>query len=223
MPGSVGLGPLRVGRRSRGQAARGRGGERERHAGQRLGELPEAPRHEAVLRGGAAADERRVAALLLEAVGADEAVAGEVLRRGVQRREGAHVLALGEDPVPDGAQDVHEAAARPRLEVRRGVARVDGHRPDRRSSLREAALELGREQQVRELRLAVRAPGVVGAALPVEVVEVDLADPVAGRGDRHDAVADLRQQQVREREVAEVVRADLQLEPVAGAPLGQSP
>ena len=177
----------------------------------------------AVLRGAAAADERRVAALLLEAVGADEAVAGEVLRRGVQRREGAHVLALGEDAVSDGAQDVHQAAARPRLEVRGGVAGVHGHRADRRPGIGEAALELGREEEVRELRLAVRAPRVVGAALPVEVVEVDLADPVAGRGDGDDAVADLRQQEVREREVAEVVRADLQLEPVGGARARGSP
>ena len=61
----------------------------------------------AVLRGGAAADERRVAALLLEAVRPDEAVAGQVLRRGVQRRQRAHVLALGEDAVADRHEDVH--------------------------------------------------------------------------------------------------------------------
>ena len=39
------------------------------------------------------------------------------------------------------------------------------------------------------------------------------------RGDGHDAVADVRQEQVREREVAEVVGADLHLEAVGGAPL----
>ena len=200
------------------------GAERERHAGERLGELPEPPRHEAVLRVGAL----RPTSVgwprcSLEAVRADEAVAGEVLRRGVQRRQGAHVLALGEEAVPDGPQDVHEAAARAATGGSWRRSRVDGHRADRRSRLGEAALELRREQEVRELRLAVGAPRVVGAALPVEVVEVDLADPVAGRGDRDDAVGDLREQQVREREVAEVVRADLHLEAVGGAPPRESP
>ena len=37
-------------------------------------------------------------------------------------------------------------------------------------------------------------------------------------GDGHDAVADVRQQEVRQRERTEVVRADLQLEAVGGAP-----
>ena len=36
------------------------------------------------------------------------------------------------------------------------------------------------------------------------------------RGDRHDAVADAADQEAREREVPEVVRAELQLEPVGG-------
>ena len=44
-----------------------------------------------------------------------------------------------------------------------------------------------------------------------------LAEAVAGRGDRHDAAGDVLEQQVGEREVAEVVGAELQLEAVGGA------
>ena len=55
------------------------------------------------------------------------------------------------------------------------------------------------------------------ALLGVEIVEVELGGPVRARGDHDDAVGDLGQQQVGEREVAEVVGAELQLEAVLGA------
>jgi hypothetical protein len=85
--------------------------------------------------------------------------------------------------------------------------------------LAQAPLELAREQEVGELGLAVGAPRLVAALLPIEVVEPDLAHAVRAGGDHDDAVADPRQQQVREREVAEVVGADLHLEAVGGARL----
>ena len=96
-----------------------------------------------------------------------------------------------------------------------------GHRADVRAGLGQAALQLGREEQVGELGLAVGGPALVAAAVPVEVVEADLADPVRDRRDSDDALADPRQQQVGQREVAEVVGADLQLEAVLCARLGR--
>src|SRR5699024_3713101 len=69
-----------------------------------------------------------------------------------------------------------------------------------------------------ELGLGVGARGPVGAALPVGVVEVDRADAVGEGGDGDHAAHDLRQQQVGQREVAEVVGAELELEPVGRAP-----
>src|SRR6202011_1881447 len=64
---------------------------------------------------------------------------------------------------------------------------------------------------------AVGAPGLVGLALPVEVIEVDPAHPVPRGGDGDHASGDNVQQQVGQREVAEVVGAELELEAVDGA------
>ncbi len=111
--------------------------------------------------------------------------------------------------------ELHEPAAAVRLEVGRGVAGVGGHREHGRARLREAALQLGGEQQVGQLGLAVGRPAAVPPALPVEVVEVDPAGAVGAGGDRDDPSRDVRQQEVREGEVAEVVGAELQLEAVA--------
>src|SRR3954447_14484159 len=75
-----------------GASLTGRGrGEPERHAGQLLGAPPQVPRGVGVLGGAAAAHERRVPALLLEAVRADVAPAGDVLGGGVERRQGPHL------------------------------------------------------------------------------------------------------------------------------------
>ena len=136
------------------------------------------------------------------------------------RRPGPLVAALGEDPVADRHQAVLERVAGAALQLGRGVARVRGDGADGRAGLGEPALELEHEQQVGELGLAVGGPALVGAPLPVEVLEVDLAHPVRAGGDLHDAVADVLEQQPGEREVAEVVGADLGLEPVLGAALG---
>jgi hypothetical protein len=86
----------------------------------------------------------------------------------------------------------------------------------------EAALELEREQQVGQLRLAVRRPAPVAPSLPVQVIEPDRAEPVGRGGDGDDALGDERQQQVGEGEGTEMVRAELELEAVGRTPLGHS-
>ena len=107
------------------------------------------------------------------------------------------------------------------LQVGRGVAGVGGERADGRARLVEPALELEREEQVGELGLPVGAPARVAAALPVEVVEVDRARCGARRRRRSTTRSvTCGQQQVGQREVAEVVGAELHLEAVRGALLG---
>ena len=82
----------------------------------------------------------------------------------------------------------------------------------------ESALELEREQQVGELAVAVRLAGVVRPRMPVQIVEVDLSACVGVRGDRDDPAGDVRQQQIGQDEVTEMVRADLALEAIGGSP-----
>ena len=67
----------------------------------------------------------------------------------------------------------------------------------------------------------VRDPRVVRRALEVRIVEIDVGEPVPGRAQHHDARAftEHRQEQLREQEVAHVVRSDLELEPVGGLAL----
>ena len=130
-----------------------------------------------------------MAALLAEAVGADVGVAGQVLGRGEERGQRAHLLALGEHAVADGHERVLHDVLGAVLEVGRRVAGVRAGHADARARLVEAALELGHEEQVGELGLPVGAPARVAAALPVEVVEVDRAHAVRARGDDDHAVA----------------------------------
>jgi hypothetical protein len=77
-------------------------------------------------------------------------------------------------------------------------------------------IELDGEQAVGRLGLAVGLPFVV-ASLELQVVEADRRDLVPGRGKRDDACAAVarqrRPQQVREREVAEVVVANCASQP----------
>jgi hypothetical protein len=91
-----------------------------------------------------------------------------------------------------------------------------GDRAHGAARLRQAPLQLAGEEQVGQLGLAVDAPAVVAVALPVEVVEAHPADPVRARGDGHDAAGDVPQQEVGQREVPEVVGAELRLEAVDG-------
>ena len=82
-----------------------------------------------------------------------------------------------------------------------------------------AAGELLGEEQVGELRLPVRAPGAV-LPLGLQVVEVHPADARRGAAQRHHprriGPPDEREQPGRQREVAEHVGAELELEPVGG-------
>ena len=82
-----------------------------------------------------------------------------------------------------------------------------------------AAGELLGEQQVRELRLPVRAPRAV-LLLTLQVVEVHPADARRGAAQRHDprrlGSPDEREEPGRQREVTEHVGAELELEPVGG-------
>ena len=107
------------------------------------------------------------------------------------------------------------------LEVRRGVARVGGQRAHVGAGLGQAALELEGEEEVGELGLAVGAPALVAALLPVEVVEADLAHAVRAR---RTTVTTRSVTWGSSRFVSakwpEVVRPDLQLEAVLGPTLG---
>src|SRR5437667_258020 len=80
------------------------------------------------------------------------------------------------------------------------------------------AVELEGKEQVRQLRLSVGAPAAV-AALGLEVVEVDAAHAVRAAAHSHHprvvAAGHPVEQQAGEREVGEVVGAELELEPVA--------
>ena len=91
-----------------------------------------------------------------------------------------------------------------------------GVRLHRRPGGGEPTLQLAGEQQVGQFRLAVGRPREVRPRLPVEILQADVADEVHPRRHRDHAVGDLRQQQVGQREVAEVVGADLAFEPVDG-------
>ena len=158
-------------------------------------------------------------ALLHEAIGPDERATGQVGdRRGVQRRQGTHVGALGEDPVADRhRRPLVEVSGARELQVRGGVARVGGVALQRATGLHGAPIELEGEHQVGEFRLAVGKPVVVGA-LALEVVELDGAHPVPGTRYRDDPRRrrgqELPQQQPGQGEMAEVVRAELAFEAV---------
>ena len=85
----------------------------------------------------------------------------------------------------------------------------------------EPPFELDREEDVQRLRLPVRVPRLVVASFEIEIVEIGFADVVTGRRHVHDARRrsgeQRRDNEVREQEVPEVVRAELELEPVGGA------
>ncbi len=86
---------------------------------------------------------------------------------------------------------------------------------------RAAAIGAEREQRVRGLRLAVRDPAVVRAALEVRIFEVDLTAHVTARREGDDARAvradESGPQTLGELEVADVVRRELALVATRGA------
>ena len=125
-------------------------------------------------------------------------------------------VGLGDRRVADLHQRLHDAALAG-LQVRRGVARMRcGHEQ------RRTAGQLGGEEQVGELALAVGPPRVVGP-LAHQVVEGDAADPVGAAGDDHDpgVLAEEGEQAAGQREVTEVVGAELQLEAIGGQRAGR--
>ena len=92
------------------------------------------------------------------------------------------------------------------------------HRVRVHARVAETALELQGEQHVGRLRLPVRLPWLVLARVVVGIVPTDPGDRWPLRADVHDArwrASDQRRhEQVGEQEVAEVVRAELQLETI---------
>ena len=101
---------------------------------------------------------------------------------------------------------------------------MSGKREHRHTRGIESALQLGREQQVGQLALAVGGPWLMAVAIH-EVVEVETsAHAVGHRRDAHDARPrpghESGQEQAGEGEVPEVVSAELQLESVSGRAMG---
>jgi hypothetical protein len=103
------------------------------------------------------------------------------------------------------------------------AARMRGHCGRRGVHLLEFCIQHLREQQIRELGLAVGGHPPVS---PVgrQVVEVDVAAPVGWARQHHHAGSADRQQQVEhetgEREVAQMIGAEVGLESIRRLPLG---
>ena len=162
-----------------------------------------------------------MAALLAGAVGTD---VGAALEAGLggreQRGQRAHLFALRDELVRDPHHQAVEQRRRGTLQVRRGVAGVRGQALHGRALTAQSPVELQREEQVRQLRLSVRAPAEV-VAVAVQVVEGDPAHLVRGARERHDtrvlAALHRVQEQRGEQEVPEVVGAELKLEAVRRA------
>ena len=98
-------------------------------------------------------------------------------------------------------------------------ARVRGRRGECRAGCRGPTLQLGREEEVGQLGAAVgdlRVVALRGVALEHGAVATVMGDR-GHRGDpRRRGGQQVRHEQPGQREVAEVVRAELQLEPVGG-------
>ena len=91
---------------------------------------------------------------------------------------------------------------------------MDGGGAD--SAILVAAVELDREQDVGGLRPAVRRPRVIGRALEIRIVEIDVGNLMAGRRQIHQPRARLHQRRdpIDQHEMAEMVGPELRLEPV---------
>jgi hypothetical protein len=147
-------------------------------------------------------------------VGADVGSSGHVLRRRVQRGQGPVLgVVLHEGELAHHRREAIGVV----VQAGGGDAGMSGDRAHSAAGRGEPALELECEQEVGQLGVAVGAEVVVGALLPVEVVEVQVAEAVQLGGDRHDPIGDAGEQQVGQGERSEVVDADL------GLPLGRSP
>jgi hypothetical protein len=91
-----------------------------------------------------------------EPVSADVGAAGDIRGGGVEGRERPHGVALCDEPVGDGREEVGDRAGRASLQVGGGVAGMGGYSPDRRSRIGEASLEFEDEEQVGQLGPGLR-------------------------------------------------------------------
>src|SRR5581483_7132432 len=179
-------------------------------AGELLGDFPQATGVVDVVRLLGRLHPLGCAALFEEAARAEELAALHVGSGGpIELGQGAVSGRLGHEVGP--------CERRPRLEIGVGVPGVSDGCDDVGPRGAGSAVELEREQQVGQLRPAVRQPLAI-RPLPLQVVEVHLADLVTEAGDVDDTPAslglELREEEPGEREVAEVVGAELHLEPV---------
>ena len=99
---------------------------------------------------------------------------------------------------------------------------MGGDAREREAGLFRAPVELEREHQIRELRLAVGAPDAVAAPLEREIVEVETAEAVREARDADDASAwactERRHHEPREGRVPEMIDAEVPLEAVLRRP-----
>ncbi len=102
------------------------------------------------------------------------------------------------------------------LESCRCPAGMCGRGAHGRAGAGESSLQFCREQQVRQLRLAVGPERAVGTTLPLQVVEIDVRGAVRAGSDSHDAVGDAVDEEIGECEVAEVIHTELAFEAVLG-------
>ena len=107
----------------------------------------------------------------------------------------------------------------------RGIARMRRRTDHVHPGSTQTPVELQREHQVGELGLAIGQPALVAARIPVEVVGIDTPERMGqtrhGDHARAGCGPEPVQQTARQCEVAEVVGADLHLEPIGRAAQGQ--
>src|SRR6266566_2202882 len=147
-----------------------------------------------------------------------EATAPFELRRGSGEHRGRGPGLDGLELHPAGAslEELHVLRLQVSGELGHDAARMQGIGVHAAS--RETSLEADREENVGCLRLAVREPLVVRSAFELDVIEDDRRHVMAARADRSHAtrrtLTQSRGEQTGHDEVAEVVRAELQLEAV---------
>src|SRR3989449_8071393 len=147
-----------------------------------------------------------------------EATAPSELRRGSGEHRGRGPGLDGLELHPAGAslEELHVLRLQVSAEFGQEAARMQGIGVHAASP--EALLEADREENVGRLRLAVGEPLVVRSALELDVIEDDPRHVMAARADGNHAArrgpAQSRREQTGHQEVADVVRADLQLEAV---------
>ena len=165
-------------------------------------------------------DERRISTLPQQTARTDITSSREILARSEQGGSRSGLVGLCEEPIADFHHPVLHATLAAELKICSRIAWMCRDSSDRRVGCGQPTLELECEQQVGQLRLLVRGPGPVCASFPVEVVQRNRAATVRPGGDGHHSIGHVRQQQVGEREVAEVVGADLQLKAIGSTPFG---